>query len=72
MFEADDVFDHGAASESEKSIFLPVIRDWVKRTDTGDRAELADLPEDLALWNHISATAETCLGPSARSTPSAS
>ena len=31
-------------------------------TDTGDRAELADLPEDLALWNHISATAETCLG----------
>jgi len=62
MFEAEDVFDHGAASESEKSIFLPVIRDWVKRTDSGDRAELADLPEDLALWNHISATAETCLG----------
>ena len=52
----------GAASESEKSIFLPVIRDWAARTDTGDRAELADLPEDLALWNHISATADTCLG----------
>jgi len=62
MFEAEDVFDHGAASESEKSIFLPVIRDWVARTATGDRAELADLPEDLALWNHISATADTCLG----------
>ena len=62
MFEAEDVFDHGAASESEKSIFLPVIRDWAARTATGDRAELADLPEDLALWNHISATADTCLG----------
>ena len=62
MFEADEVFDQGAASESEKSIFLPVIRDWAKRTDSGDRAELADLPEDLALWNHISATADTCLG----------
>jgi ATP-dependent DNA helicase DinG len=62
MFEANDVVDQGGASESEKSIFLPVIRDWAKRTDTGDRAELADLPEDLALWNHISATADTCLG----------
>ena len=62
MFEAGDVFDHGAAPESEKSIFLPIIRDWAARTDTGDRAELADLPEDLALWNHISATADTCLG----------
>jgi ATP-dependent DNA helicase DinG len=62
MFEAGDVYEQGAASESEKSIFLPVIRDWAARTATGDRAELADLPEDLALWNHISATAETCLG----------
>src|SRR5262245_8960718 len=71
MFEAGDWrTDDGAGrrtggpdvSESEKSIFLPVIRDWVKRTDSGDRAELADLPEDLALWNHISATADTCLG----------
>jgi ATP-dependent DNA helicase DinG len=62
MFEASELVDHGAASESEKSIFLPVIRDWVARTQSGDRAELADLPEDLALWNHISATADTCLG----------
>jgi ATP-dependent DNA helicase DinG len=62
MFEASELVDHGAASESEKSIFLPVIRDWLARTQSGDRAELADLPEDLALWNHISATADTCLG----------
>ena len=31
-------------------------------TETGDRAELAELPEDLALWHEVSATAETCLG----------
>src|SRR5690242_8607475 len=72
MFQADDwqgaglktggYENDGGASESEKSIFLPVIRDWAARTQTGDRAELADLPEDLALWNHISATADTCLG----------
>src|SRR6185503_20093177 len=28
----------------------------------GDRAEIEDLPEDIAFWNEVSATAETCLG----------
>jgi ATP-dependent DNA helicase DinG len=43
-------------------VFLPMIRDWAKRTDTGDRAELEDLPEDLPFWHEVSATADTCLG----------
>ncbi len=42
--------------------FLPMIREWAERTETGDRAELADLPDDLPLWNDLSATSETCLG----------
>ena len=37
-------------------------REWARRTETGDRAELEDLPEDLPFWNEVSATAETCLG----------
>ncbi|HWF84743.1 MAG TPA: helicase C-terminal domain-containing protein [Vicinamibacterales bacterium] len=43
-------------------VFLPMVREWATRTETGDRAELEDLPEDLAFWNEVSATAETCLG----------
>jgi ATP-dependent DNA helicase DinG len=43
-------------------VFLPMIREWSARTETGDRAELEGLPEDLAFWNEVSATAETCLG----------
>ena len=43
-------------------VFLPMIREWSGRTDTGDRAELANLPEDLAFWHDVSATADTCLG----------
>ena len=43
-------------------MFLPIIREWAARTETGDRAELEDLPEDLPFWNEVSATAETCLG----------
>ena len=34
-------------------VFLPIIRDWAARTDTGDRAELEDLPEDLPFWNEV-------------------
>ncbi len=43
-------------------VFLPMIREWSAKTDSGDRAELEDLPEDLPFWNEVSATAETCLG----------
>ena len=48
------------------NVFLPIIRDWSSRTETGDRAELADLPEDVPVWNDVSATAETCLGTECR------
>jgi ATP-dependent DNA helicase DinG len=52
----------GNSADSAVSVFLPIIREWSKSTDTGDRAELADLPEDVAVWSEVSATAETCLG----------
>ena len=35
---------------------------WIPVTDTGDRAELDDLPEDLPVWKDIAASAENCLG----------
>jgi ATP-dependent DNA helicase DinG len=41
---------------------LRVIDEWAARTETGDRAELDDLPDDLSFWNDLSATSEHCLG----------
>jgi ATP-dependent DNA helicase DinG len=41
--------------------FDEVIR-WVTKTDTGDRAELGSLPENLPFWRHIDARSDTCLG----------
>ena len=43
-------------------MFLTIIDAWAARTETGDRAEIADLPEDLPLWNDVAASAENCLG----------
>jgi ATP-dependent DNA helicase DinG len=35
---------------------------WAERTETGDRAELEDLPDDSGIWSEVAATADTCLG----------
>jgi len=35
---------------------------WSRESETGDRAELANLPETLSFWRHIDARSETCLG----------
>jgi len=48
--------------ESAAQIFVPIIDEWSKRTETGDRAEIADLPEDLPFWGEIAATSENCIG----------
>ncbi len=51
MLEGIDEVDH----------FDEVFR-WSARTETGDRAELYTLPENLPFWRHIDARSDTCLG----------
>ena len=46
----------------DRAMFVPIVREWAAATQTGDRAELRDLPEDVPLWKEINAEAETCLG----------
>lgn len=38
------------------------VRNWVYETQTGDRRELVDLPEDLSFWNRINARGDICIG----------
>jgi ATP-dependent DNA helicase DinG len=35
---------------------------WVQTTETGDRAELADLPEEAAAWREVASSSETRIG----------
>lgn len=46
----------------EEVDYFDQIRQWAAETETGDRAELTDLPEDLSFWPQIDARADTCLG----------
>jgi ATP-dependent DNA helicase DinG len=38
------------------------IADWVSRTQTGDRSELDDLPENADGWREVSSSSETRIG----------
>lgn len=42
--------------------YFEEIRHWARESETGDRAELRDLPENLSFWTRINAKSETCLG----------
>jgi ATP-dependent DNA helicase DinG len=46
--------------------YLRIIKGWAQTTQTGDRSELAELPEDFLLWHHLDARRETCTGQKCR------
>lgn len=60
LHKLEQLSDSGGLAAQD--VFLPMIRDWAATTETGDRAELEGLPEDLPFWTEVAATAETCLG----------
>ena len=38
------------------------VRRWARDSQTGDRAELVRLPENLPFWRHLDARSEICMG----------
>lgn len=57
-----DLTDQPVLSGLEEIEHYQAIAAWEKTTHTGDRAELAELPEASALWPKLDARADTCLG----------
>ena len=57
-----DLTDQPVLNGLEEIEQYRAIAAWEKTTDTGDRAELTDLPEASALWHKLDARADTCLG----------
>ncbi|MCS6806273.1 MAG: helicase C-terminal domain-containing protein [Acidobacteriota bacterium] len=42
--------------------YFKTVRQWAFQSETGDRAELSDLPESLGFWSSVDARSEICLG----------
>lgn len=43
-------------------LWLQRLERWAEDTATGDRAELADLPDDAFVWSELCTNSESCLG----------
>src|SRR5437660_7790658 len=57
-----DLTDQPVLSGLEEIEQYRAIAAWEKTTQTGDRSELASLPEASALWPKLDARSDTCLG----------
>jgi ATP-dependent DNA helicase DinG len=62
-----EAFKEGGSARSlgftrDESIYVRLIDEWRRQTQTGDRSELEDLPEDLPFWKEIAASSENCIG----------
>jgi len=57
-----DLTDQPVLSGLEEIEQYRAMAAWEKTTSTGDRAELAELPEASALWHKLDARADACIG----------
>jgi ATP-dependent DNA helicase DinG len=57
----------GKAGTFRRTDDIPLFRAveaWAPRTQTGDRAEIPDLPDAVDFWREVSAASENCIGQS--------
>ncbi len=62
LYRTDQLGRDGRLTSREQVSHLQAIRAWSKRTQSGDRGEFAEVPEDSPLWPRVTSTAENCLG----------
>jgi ATP-dependent DNA helicase DinG len=51
-----------ASLSGAEALHFKIIQDWAETTGTGDRAEIAALPEKSTLWGRIDARTDACSG----------
>lgn len=54
--------DNDARMSLHDRRLLVKVRDWSRRTQTGDRAEVVGVPEKSPIWPRVTSTTENCLG----------
>jgi ATP-dependent DNA helicase DinG len=54
--------DNGRLPSRQDTAYLQDIVRFAKLTRTGDKAELASVPENAAVWSMVTSTRENCLG----------
>jgi len=49
-------------ADLDEAKWIQSVSDWSRQTETGDRAEIDDLPDQLRMWRDVNARSETCTG----------
>ena len=62
LHRLDQLRKDGRLGSREEVAALAAIHVWSAATASGDRAELAEVPEDSPLWPRVTSTTDTCLG----------
>ena len=52
----------GRLPTREDTRYLQLIASFARRTQSGDKADLADVPENASVWPYVTSTRDNCLG----------
>jgi len=52
----------GRFASREDAKYLQVVKQFAEHTQTGDKAELTDVPESATIWQNVTSTRDNCLG----------
>lgn len=58
----DRFADHPSFRSMDEERTWPRLKAWANTTESGDRGEIDDLPEDTPLWQRLTSTADQCRG----------
>jgi len=62
LYRLERAHSEGRLETREDALRLRHIKHFAATSVSGDRAELAEVPEDAAVWQHATSTRENCLG----------
>ncbi len=61
-YHLERTLQNGRLSSREDVAYLREIKRFIQTSKTGDKAELAKVPETAIIWNLVTSTRDTCLG----------
>ncbi|MGB4812460.1 MAG: ATP-dependent DNA helicase [Methylophilaceae bacterium] len=53
---------NGRFASREDASYVQLIKTFAENSKTGDKAELVEVPENAAIWQHVTSTRDNCLG----------
>ncbi len=54
--------NEGSFPNRQDAYHLANIQGWAEGTASGDKADLADVPENAGIWSYVTSTRDNCLG----------